>query len=272
MTDAPTAELDTATDTIDTAAETVTWRADLSDDIQDNATLAKYDDINALASAHINLQRHLGAEKIVKPQTEDDWQDVYNFLGRPEDASAYEVQIADELPDQVKAAFDENSMAAFKDEAFKLGLNSTQVQGMVNFYAGNLGSQFEAMNTSQAESLESGEQALHQEWGRAYDQNIDFAKKAFAEYGGDDLAAVMESSGLGNNPAVLKAFANIAKVTMSDKDLAGPTNGGQVALTPQEAKDQASTIMSNPAYTDRHHPEHTKLVKQVQGLFEQAYA
>jgi hypothetical protein len=60
----------------------------------------------------------------------------------------------------------------------------------------------------------------------------------------------MEASGLGNDPDVLKAFANIAKTTMADKDLAGPSSGTQMALTPEEARAEASTIMSHPAYTD----------------------
>jgi hypothetical protein len=104
--------------------------------------------------------------------------------------------------------------------------------------------------------MEQGEIALKAEWGRAYDQNIGFARKAFKEYGGNALAAKMEASGLGNDPDVLKAFANIAKTTMADKDLAGPSGGTQMALTPEEARSEASTIMAHPAYTDRRHPEH----------------
>jgi ABC-type branched-subunit amino acid transport system substrate-binding protein len=81
----------------------------------------------------------------------------------------------------------------------------------------------------------------------------------------------MEASGLGNDPDVLKAFANIAKTTMADKDLAGPSSGTQMALTPEEARAEASTIMSHPAYTDKRHPEHNSMVKKVQALFNQAY-
>ena len=82
----------------------------------------------------------------------------------------------------------------------------------------------------------------------------------------------MESSGLGNDPDVLKAFANIARTTMADKDLAGPSGGTQMALTPEEARSEASTIMAHPAYTDRRHPEHAAMVRKVQGLFNQAYS
>ena len=119
--------------------------------------------------------------------------------------------------------------------------------------------------------MEQGEIALKAEWGRAYDQNIGFAHKAFKEYGGEQLAAKMEASGLGNDPDVLKAFANIAKTTMADKDLAGTSGGTQMTLTPEEARSEAATIMGHAAYTDKRHPEHTAIVKKVQGLFNQAH-
>tara|TARA_S200002703_G_scaffold141508_1_gene133420 strand:+ start:349 stop:597 length:249 start_codon:yes stop_codon:yes gene_type:complete len=81
----------------------------------------------------------------------------------------------------------------------------------------------------------------------------------------------MEQSGLGNNPIVLEAFANIAKKTMADKDLAGRETARSQILTPEEARSEAASIMSHPAYTDRHHPEHAAMVKKVQQLFEKAY-
>lgn len=247
------------------------WRSSLSEDIRDDPSFSKFKDVNALASSYVNLQGHLGRDKIAKPVTDSDWDGVYEFLGRPESAEEYNISLPDELPDQVKSQFNDEALSSFKQEAHKLGLNSQQVSSLVAWQAGNMGTQYEALNEMQGKSVDDGERALKEEWGRAYDQNIDFAKKAFSEFGGDALAAKMESSGLGNDPDVLKAFANIAKSTMADKDLAGPSTSAKMALTPEEAKTEAATIMSHPAYLDRKHPEHTGLVKKVQGLFTQAY-
>ena len=204
--------------------------------------------------------------------TDGDWDDVYEFLGRPDSADKYEVTLPDNLPEQVSAQLNEEALSSFKQEAHKLGLNSDQVNSLVTWQALNMGAQYEALNEVQGKSIESGELALKAEWGRAYDQNLNFAKKAFAEYGGDALAEKMVSSGMGNDPDVLKAFANIAKTTMADKDLAGPASGGKMALTPDEARSEAATVMAHPAYTDRRHPEHTSIVKKVSDLFNQAYS
>jgi hypothetical protein len=270
---APVETADNAPEVSETITETSSddWRSTLSDDIKDDPNFSKFKDVNSLASSYINLQSHLGRDKITKPVTESDWDDVYEFLGRPETPEKYEVALPDELPDQIKSQFSEENLTSFKQEAHKLGLNSEQVKSLVAWQAGNMGSQYEAMNEMQGQSLEQGERALKDEWGRAYDQNIDFAKKAFSEYGGDALAAKMESSGLGNDPDVLKAFANIAKATMADKDLVGPAPGAKHVMTPEEAKSEAATLMSHSAYMDRRHPEHTALLRKVEDLFVQAY-
>lgn len=256
----------------DTASEAPeSWRDALGEDIKENATLAKYDSVEKLASAHINLQRHLGSEKIAKPVTESDWDDVYSFLGRPEEAAGYEIALNEEWGEGVRNELSDQNLEGFRAEAHKLGLNAAQAQGLINYYGNTVNTGQAAIAEAQGQSLQDAEKALHAEWGQAFDQRLDFAKKAASEYGGDEFVALMEQTGLGNNPAVLKMLANVAQSNMSDKDLAGPTNGAKQALTPQEARDEATKFMSHEAYLDKRHPEHTKLVKQVQSMFEAAY-
>ena len=270
-----TAPAEMADNAPDVSTETKTsggdWRSALPEDIRDNPSFAKFNDVTSLASSYVNLQSHLGRDKIAKPVTDSDWDDVYEFLGRPESADKYEIELPEGLPDEIASQFNDEKLSSFKQEAHKLGLNAEQVKRLVAWHAGNMSNQHEAYKGIIDQSMEQGESALRQEWGRAYDQNLGFARKAFVEYGGDALAAKMESSGLGNDPDVLKAFANIAKTTMADKDLAGPSSGTRMALTPEEARSEASTIMSHPAYTDKRHPEHNSMVKKVQGLFAQAH-
>jgi hypothetical protein len=270
-----TAPAEMADNAPDVSTETKTssgdWRSALPEEIRDDPSFAKFNDVSSLASSYVNLQSHLGRDKIAKPVTDSDWDDVYEFLGRPESADKYEIELPKGLPDEIASQFNDETLSSFKQEAHKLGLNAEQVKRLVAWQAGNMSNQHESYKGIIDQSMEQGESALRQEWGRAYDQNLGFARKAFNEYGGDALAAKMESSGLGNDPDVLKAFANIAKTTMADKDLAGPSSGTHMALTPEEARSEASTIMSHPAYTDRRHPEHNSMVKKVQGLFAQAH-
>ena len=271
-----TAPAEMADNAPDVSTETKTsggdWRSALPEDIRDNPSFAKFNDVTSLASSYVNLQSHLGRDKIAKPVTDSDWDDVYEFLGRPESADKYEIELPKGLPDEIASQFNDEKLSLFKQEAHKLGLNAEQVKRLVAWHAGNMSNQHEAYKGIIDQSMQQGETSLRQEWGRAYDQNLEFARKAFAEYGGDELAAKMEASGMGNDPDVLRAFANIAKTTMADKDLAGPSGEARMALTPEEARAEAATIMSHPAYTDKRHPEHNAMVKKVQALFNQAYA
>lgn len=270
--EAPAVDADSAVEVDTTTTESAEdWRSAISEELRDNPTLKNFKDIDSLAAAHVNLKSHLGRDKIAKPVTEDDWNDVYKFLGRPETPDEYEMALPDEIPDPIKAQLNDETLGQFRQKAHELGLNSEQAKALVAWQAENLSSQFNAMQEQQGQSIEEGEKALREEWGRGYDQNVKFAQKAFEEYGGEELATLMDQSGLGNNPAVLKAFANIAKTTMPDKELVGAVEGAGRVLTPEEAQMEAKSIMANPAYTDRRHPEHAGLVKKVQNLFEVAY-
>jgi hypothetical protein len=271
MSDETAPVTDTATTTETITQPPADWRSSLPEDIRDNPTLAKYKDPVALAAAHINLQSHLGRDKIAKPKTDSDWNDVYNFLGRPESADKYELALPEGVPDAIKGSFNDDAMKGFREKAHALGLNANQVKELFGWYVGNTSQQFSAMQENAGKTMSEAEASLKQEWGRAYEQNLKFARKAFAEYGGDELAEIMEKSGMGNNPAVLKAFAKIAKTTMPDKDLVGTTESAGRALTPDEAKAEAKGLMSHPAYMDKRHPEHKMMVRKVQNLFEQAF-
>jgi hypothetical protein len=257
----------------DTTGDEANWRSTLPEEIREDKTLGKYESVDALAAAHINLQSHLGREKIAKPVTESDWDGVYNFLGRPEEANGYEIELPEDMPDEVKATFSEERLTSFKDTAHKLGLNPSQVAGLAKWQQEQLVNDHTTYSTARNEMTDQGETALREEWGKAYDQNARHAGEAFVKYGGDELGQVMDETGIGNHPAVLRAFANIAKATMSDTELHGnrPENKDNVTLTPEEAKEQASELMAHPAYTDRKHPEHNALVKRVSQIFQRAY-
>jgi len=74
---------------------------------------------------------------------------------------------------------------------------------------------------------------------------------------------------VGDHPVMAKLFHNVGKAMMESGKLEG--DGRESALTPQDIEDKRNTLMSNPAYLDRKHPEHKQVARQVQQLFEQQY-
>ena len=104
---------------------TVDWRNDLPDDLREDPSLKTIQDIPGLAKSYIHSQKMIGKDKIVLPNehaTKEDWDDVFNKLGRP--ASAEEYKIEGEASDLINN---------FKPVAHNLGLNNNQVQKLVEF-------------------------------------------------------------------------------------------------------------------------------------------
>jgi len=65
------------------------WREMLSEDIRGDERLAKFETLEGLAKSYINAEQMIGREKIPMPKSDEEWQDVYNRLGRPESAEGY---------------------------------------------------------------------------------------------------------------------------------------------------------------------------------------
>ena len=269
MTDPVIETKDIETKDIEDTGGAKTWLDAFPEELRDNPTLNKYKNLDALGAAHISLQAHLGEDKISKPITEDDWNDTYNFLGRPEEATGYELPV-DELPDAVKNSLTEESMTSLKSKAHELGLNATQLKGMFDHYTSNIVEQQTLSDANKAQEAVDGEKSLKEEWGLAYEQKLGFAKKAVEEYGGEELLALLEKTGLGNHPDLVKAFAKVGESTMPDNELIGHDPESKLN-SPEEAMDKAKQLMAHKAYLDKTHPEHTQLVKKVAALFAQAH-
>ena len=65
------------------------WRASLAEDIKTDKSLASIKDVNSLAKSYIHAQKLVGVEKIPLPNkhaTEEDWNVVFDKLGRPKSA------------------------------------------------------------------------------------------------------------------------------------------------------------------------------------------
>ena len=80
---------DPKTETPQATQETTDWKSGLSEDIRADKSLENIKDISGLAKSYIHAQKMVGADKIPVPNkyaTEDDWNAVYEKLGRPKSA------------------------------------------------------------------------------------------------------------------------------------------------------------------------------------------
>lgn len=240
----------------------------MPEDIRSDQNITKFDSTEALAKSYINAQQLIGRDKIPMPVTDEDWSNVYNRLGRPEDVTGYKI----DAPEGVE--INQDAQNSFLEMAHKAGFNQNQVEMLAQW---EFARSQEAQNASQQSSEQAFNDAINglkNEWGNAFEQNANIAVRAAGEFLNDadrDFLANAKIDGVnvGDHPAFLKMFHKIGTQMMEGKQLEGL--GSEQAKTPQEIEDERSSLMNNPAYVDRNHPEHAKVLRQVQELFKLQY-
>jgi hypothetical protein len=75
--------------------------------------------------------------------------------------------------------------------------------------------------------------------GEKLDANIALGKRALETFGGQDLKDLLESTGFGNNPAIIRAFVKIGKAISDDSLVIA---NGSAGIGP---KDMAKTMFPN---------------------------
>lgn len=63
--------------------------------------------------------------------------------------------------------------------------------------------------------------------GDKFEENLAVAQRALNEFGSPELKDVLNASGLGNHPAVVKAFYNAGKRISQDRIVTGSPKGGE---------------------------------------------
>ena len=243
------------------------WKETISEEFRKDPNIAKFTEIDALAKSYINATRMIGSDKVIVPNqnsNEDHWNEVYDKLGRPQSPDKYKFEIKSDV-----VPFEETSIKQFAENAHKLGLNNKQAQGILEFYKNNVEqsakqSQID-IETSQAQS----QQQLRQEWGRAYDEKLTKAKSiAQANFSKELLnTQLKDGTVLGDNPEIIKGFANIANLLSEDKIISTESESVNQG---RDIQTEISKIMDDKSgpYWNKSHPDHSKMVQQMFTLRE----
>jgi len=174
--------------------------------------------------------------KDAKPE---EWDKYYAKLGRPEGADKYATNMPD-LPEGF--AWDEGQMKSFFETAHKAGLSTAQAQSLVDWYAADQKGVLKAGD----EAIKAAEETLKGEWKAAYPRNLGLAKAAAKEIGGKELIDLLDQTGLGNHPVILKAFAKLGRSLAEDGVISGEVEG---VPTNEAVQKQIADVMN-----DKKHP------------------
>lgn len=139
--------------------------------------------------------------------------------GKPEEKQPETLEYTDfSLPEGLQ--YDQAIATEFKSVAKELGLKQDQAQKLVDFYAKQYQAQTEAY---QRQVQEWAEQAKKDPviGGADFDKNIGVAVKALDKFGTPELRQVLDNTGLGNHPEVIKFFYNVGKAISEDSFVEG---------------------------------------------------
>ena len=253
--------------TTETQPVAKTWKEAISEEFRNDPNIEKFTEIDALAKSYINATQMIGKDKVAVPNknsTEDQWNEVYDKLGRPESADKYSLNAKSEV-----VPIDEQAIKQFAENAHQLGLNNKQAQGILEFYKNNMeGMAHQAKvdtETAQAQST----QQLRQEWGREFDTNIKKAGALAKANMNPEILDMQLKDGmrLGDHPEIIKGFAKIAGMMSEDKIVS--TESENVSSN-TDVETEISDIMNNKdgPYWNKSHPDHDKMVQQVYTLRE----
>ena len=241
----------------------------LPDDLAREPSLRNFDSVDKLAKSYVHAVRKMGvpADQLMRvPQNADDpaWNDVYNSMGRPE------------TPDQYyfDERFADANLDDFRNIAHNLGLSQNQAEKILDMYSQANYDQMQEAETRHGEMQAQGINALQKEWGKSYNENVELARRAFTNFASKEALDIMEDSGLGNHPEIVKMFSKIGNLLKEDGIMGGEPGIGD-SLSPAMAQEKIDNNLGdsefNKIYLDKTHPQHQKAVEEMTRLFSTAH-
>ena len=241
------------------------WKEAISEEYRNDPNIEKFTEIDALAKSYINATRMIGQDKVAVPNensTEDQWNEVYAKLGRPESADKYKLDVKSEA-----VPIEDGAIKQFAETSHKLGLNNKQAQGILEYYKSMMEGSAQQSKVDTETAQAQAEQQLRQEWGKTFEENVKKAGSvAKANLGVDVLdMQLKDGTRLGDHPEVIKGFAKIADMMSEDTIVATESENVDQG---KDIEQEISRIMNDRTgpYWNKTHPDHDKIVQQVYTL------
>jgi len=248
-----------------TATETaVDFKTLIPEEYREEKSLQNFNKMDDFVKSYLHSQKMVGLDKIPVPNkhaTDEDWKEVYKKLGSPDTAEAYKYSLPEDH------AVPEDTLKSFSEQAVKLGLLPNQADGIMKYYNEVINEGVNEQNIKSEEARAASEIDLRKEFGSTYDNKITGAKNlATATLGADFLNTTMLADGskLGDNPQIVKAFANLSEKLSEDDIVKGDTPD---FMTTNDITKQIGALQQpGSAYWDKKHPAHSVAVEEVAAL------
>jgi len=233
--------------------------------LRDEPSLQTFDSVDKLAKSYVNAVKKIGGNPdnlISLPQEGESWDNLFNQIGRPE------------KPDGYDFGDDDGVLDDYREFAHQTGLTQDQAENILNLY-GDIQEQEHNQHVKDLEDLELDTKInLQKEWGNKYEGKVDMATRAFAQFTSPELRTIINKTGLGNHPEMIRAFSKIGESLGEDSLVVG-TGLGRSQLSPQQARTEIQNLYSDKefseAYRDNRNPGHKSAMQKMDKYFKIAY-
>ena len=123
------------------------------------------------------------------------------------------------LPDGVE--FDQGGLEAFGEFAKGAGLNNEQANALLGKLAPAIAERQQAAHVEMVKGWVDAAQADTEIGGPNLAQNVAVAKKAMDKFGTPELSKLLDETGLGNHPEIVRAFYRAGKAISEDRFVGG---------------------------------------------------
>lgn len=243
------------------------WYSTIQDEsIRGYAELKGWKDPSAAIDSYRNLEKLRGVPehellRMPKEGDQDAWGQFYSRLGRPETPDAYELPVpdGDDGAFAGEAAKWMHEAGLSKSQAHKLAeMNNQFITAQVTQYEANLAAQ---------QDREMGE--LKTEWGSAYDQNVEIARRGAKQFGMAEKMLDNIEEAIGTK-AMLSLFHNIGSKIGEHQFKTGEGDGGFI-LSPAAAKERIAQLNGDREWANKYLSGGQKEKSEMERLMRQAY-
>lgn len=234
-----------------------TFLDSLAEDLRGSKSLGNFKDVNDLAKSYLHAQQLIG--KRVTDMSPEDLQALDAVRGIP--SAPEEYKLPEELPAE--------ATDWYKNVASQAKLTQDQAKVVLDSYIMLERETMEKAAIAREQAHVAAVEELKNEFGGAFDKQMAVAKRAVDTFGGAEFKQLLNESGLGDNPQLVKMFAKIGQQLLEDVTVEADKES-VFGLTPDAARGLVDQKLADPsfqaAYYSNIHPGHKQAVEEVTRL------
>lgn len=247
------------------------WRSSLPDELKAEKSLETFKDIPSLAKSYVEAQKMIGGSvRIPKEDAKpEEWDAFYKKLGRPDKVEDYNIAKPAEMPEGV--VWNDDLTKWFTQTAHSTGLSKGQVQKIMKSW-----NDMELTKTHAAQK-EMGQRLskIQEQWGDEFDGRVELGvrgiERLLPKEEAVEFKALMDTTGMGNHPLVLKYAYLVGKMLQEDGYIIGDGRGGALGVEGAKGKIAAINADTKHPYWDETNPGHKAAVEEMTKLHRTAF-